>query len=157
MAIRRIVTDADGFLRKKSKHVDKIDARTLKLIDDMRDTLAKHNGVGLAAVQVGILKRIFIVNTGDETIELINPEILSAEGEQEDLEGCLSIPGKWGITHRPMKVTVRAEDRNGEVKTYSGEGLVARAFCHENDHLDGKLYIDIATSMLTQEEVDALD
>jgi len=155
MAIRKIVKNGDPVLRKISKKVDNIDKRTIVLIDDMRDTLEKSGGVGLAAVQVGILKRIVLVDNGEEVLELINPEIISKEGEQEEVEGCLSCPDVWGITRRPMKVTVTALDRNGEQKTYTGEGLTARCFCHEIDHLDGKLFIDDVVRFLDKDEVEA--
>ena len=147
MAILNIITEEDStgeeFLRKPSRSVDKITPRILTLLDDMKDTLHKANGVGLAAVQVGVLRRVVIIEVEEgKLIELINPEIIRSSGTQNEAEGCLSLPGKWGITDRPMKVTVRALDRFGNSFTVTGEGLLARAFCHEIDHLDGILFVD---------------
>ena len=126
----------------------------MTLLDDMLDTMRAANGVGLAAPQVGILRRIVIVDIGEGLIEMINPEIVATEGEQEGEEGCLSVPDEVGIVKRPNIVTVKATDRNGEPFTIRGEGLLARAFCHEIDHLDGILYIDKASRMLTPEEME---
>ena len=154
MAILNIVTSEDEVLRKKCRPVEKITPRTLTLLDDMLDTMRAANGVGLAAPQVGILRRIVIVDIGEGLIEMINPEIVATEGEQEGEEGCLSVPDEVGIVKRPNIVTVMATDRNGEPFTIRGEGLLARAFCHEIDHLDGILYIDKASRMLTPEEVE---
>ena len=155
MAILKIVTlEDEEILRKQCRPVDKITSRTLTLLDDMYDTMQAANGVGLAAPQVGILRRIVIVDVGEGLIELINPEIISTEGEQEGEEGCLSVPEEVGIVKRPMKVTVKAIDREGKPFTVTGEGLLARAFCHELDHLDGVLYIDRASRMLTPEELE---
>ncbi|MBQ7475113.1 MAG: peptide deformylase [Clostridia bacterium] len=157
MAILNIVKEGDPVLRKECRPVDRITPRVKRLLDDMRDTLVEANGAGLAAPQVGVLRRIAIVENGEgEFIELINPEIIAAEGKQEELEGCLSVPGIWGITDRPMKVTVRATGRDGEEFTVSGEGLLARAFCHEIDHLSGKLFTDNAVRILSPEEVKEL-
>ncbi len=142
MGIRNIVKVGDDILRKKSRVVDKFDARLHKLLDDMKDTLYKSEGVGLAAVQVGVLRRVVVIDCGDGYIELVNPEITKSEGEQKEVEGCLSVPGRNGITKRPMKVTVKAQDRNGNWCVYQGEGLKARCFCHELDHLDGILFTD---------------
>ena len=142
MAIRNIVTEGDSVLRKVCRSVLTFDDKLAQLLDDMAETMYKADGAGLAAPQVGILKRVCIVDAGDGLVELINPVIESVEGEQTGEEGCLSVPGKYGIVKRPMRVTVRANDRNGDVFTVSGEGLKARAFCHEIDHLDGVLYID---------------
>ena len=145
MAIRRIVKEGDETLRKISRPVKQVDKRILTLIDDMRQTMYANDGVGLAAPQVGILRRIVIVEVEPgEVYEMINPKIIASGGEQEAEEGCLSIPGRWGITHRPRHVTVQCLNRNGETVTYTGHDLLARAFCHELDHLDGKLFIDIA-------------
>ena len=156
MAIRNIRKLGEDILRKKCRVVDTIDDKIITLLDDMIDTMRDAGGCGLAAVQVGVLRRIVLVETEPgELIEMINPEIIATEGEQEDLEGCLSVPGKYGITKRPMTVTVRAMDRNGEWFEVTGSELAARAFCHELDHLDGTLYIDHA-KMLTQEELDEL-
>ncbi|MBO7158586.1 MAG: peptide deformylase [Clostridia bacterium] len=154
MAILNIVTSEDEVLRKKCRPVEKITPRTLTLLDDMLDTMRAANGVGLAAPQVGILRRIVIVDIGEGLIEMINPEIVATEGEQEGEEGCLSVPDEVGIVKRPNIVTVKATDRNGEPFTIRGEGLLARAFCHEIDHLDGILYIDKASRMLTPEEME---
>ena len=140
MAIRNIVKVGDPVLAKKCRPVEKIDDRIITLLDDMIDTLYDSNGVGLAAPQVGVLKRIAVIDIGDGLIELINPEIIAQDGTQNDLEGCLSLPGKWGYVERPQKVTVRAMDRNGDEYEYVGEGLLARAFCHEIEHLDGILF-----------------
>ena len=143
MAKLKIVKEGDETLRKVSRPVTEITPRTLTLLDDMIDTMRDANGCGLAAVQVGILRRIVVIETEESgLLELINPEIIATDGEQQDAEGCLSVPGKWGITTRPAKVTVRALNRKGETVEYTGEELLARAFCHELDHLDGKLFID---------------
>lgn len=142
MAIRNIRTDDDPVLRKISKKVENFDEKLFRILDDMKDTLIKSQGIGLAAVQVGILKRIVLVNFDDRIIELINPEIIESEGEQCEAEACLSLPHKAGKTLRPKTVTVRAQNRNGNWCIYKGSDLKARCFCHELDHLDGKLYID---------------
>ncbi|MEG0306926.1 MAG: peptide deformylase [Clostridium sp.] len=142
MAIRNIRTNEDPLLRKKSKVVTNIDDRTQVLIDDMLDTMYKANGVGLAAPQVGILKRIAVVDIGGGPIIMLNPEVIKATGEINDKEGCLSLPGKDGNVIRPKYVKVRAQDRKGQFIEIEGEGLLARALCHEIDHLDGILYID---------------
>lgn len=156
MAILKIVKVGDELLRKKSRPVDEITPRILQLLDDMKDTLHAADGCGLAAVQVGVLRRVVIVETekGD-LLEMINPEIIATEGEQHNIEGCLSVPDKCGITTRPMTVTVRAMNRYGEIYEATGSDLKARAFCHEIDHLDGILYIDHA-KMLTEEECEEL-
>lgn len=154
MAIRKIRKDPDPILRKISRRVDVFDWRLWQLLDDMADTLRDSDGVGLAAVQVGVLRRIVIVDTGKEILELINPEILSSSGMQEELEGCLSFPGQYGIIQRPMVVKIKAQNRNGETYEYTGEGLIAKAFCHETEHLDGKLFIDKCKKILSQEELD---
>lgn len=148
MAIRTIRKLGDEVLRKKCRNVDKIDDRTLTLLDDMADTLYDANGVGLAAPQVGVLKRIAVVDIGDGLIELINPEIIEQSGVQEGSEGCLSVPGKYGEVQRPKRVTVRATDRNGKVFEITGEDLLARAFCHEIDHLDGIVFVDKVTEYI---------
>ncbi len=153
MAILNIIKEGDPTLRKKCRPVTEITPRILQLLDDMKETLADANGAGLAAPQVGILRRICVVDTGDEVLELINPEIIYTEGEQQEMEGCLSVPDVWGITDRPAKVRIRATNRNGEIFEAEGEGIVARCFCHETDHLDGKLFIDNAVHILTPEEV----
>lgn len=140
MALRNVVKLGDPILNKTSRKVEKFDDRLGILIDDMLETLYKENGVGLAAVQVGILKRVVVIDVGEGPMELVNPEITLTEGEQREQEGCLSLPGKWGVTVRPMKVQVKAQDRNGRWQVFTGEGLKARAFCHELDHLDGVLF-----------------
>ncbi len=152
MAIRTIVKVGDSVLSKKCRAVEKIDDRIITLLDDMADTLYNSNGVGLAAPQVGILKRIAVIDIGDGLIELINPEIIAESGSQNDLEGCLSLPGKWGYVERPQKVTVRAMDRNGQWYEYEGDGLLARAFCHEIEHLDGILFSSHVTEFVQPEE-----
>ena len=145
MAILHIVHEDDEVLRKTSREVTEITPRILTLLDDMADTLHKAQGVGLAAVQVGVLRRVVLVETEPgQLYELINPRIVEAEGEQKEVEGCLSLPGEWGYTLRPRKVTVEALNRKGEKLRIQGEGLLARAFCHEIDHLDGKLFTDCA-------------
>ncbi len=144
MAKLNIVKYGDEVLRKKCREVEEITPRILTLLDDMVETMRAADGCGLAAPQVGILRRIAVVELDDKVYELINPHIIAFSGEQYEVEGCLSIPGEQVTTKRPMYVTVRAFDRNGEVVDYTGEGLLARAFCHELDHLDGKLMIDRA-------------
>ncbi len=148
MAKLKILKLGDETLRCVCRPVDKITPRIIRLLDDMVDTMHAADGVGLAAPQVGVLRRIVVIETPDEgLIELINPKIIAYSGEQETEEGCLSIPGRWGITRRPMHVTVRAMNRKGEIVDINGSGLLAKAFCHELDHLDGKLYIDCAIRM----------
>lgn len=142
MAIRNIVKYGDEILEKKCRRVEKIDERIKILLDDMLETLYKADGVGLAAPQVGVLKRIAVIDIGEGPIILINPEIVSEEGSQTGNEGCLSYPGKYGEVTRPMKVTVKAEDGDGSLRTIEGEGLLARALCHEIDHLDGHMFIE---------------
>lgn len=143
MAIRNIVKYGDDTLRKVCRPVDQITPRVLTLLDDMAETMRAANGCGLAAPQVGVLRRIAVVETEPgELIELINPRIVAYAGEQREQEGCLSIPDRWGITVRPAHVTVRATNRQGEEFTVTGSGLLARALCHEIDHLDGKLFVD---------------
>ena len=148
MAKLKILKIGDETLRKVSRPVDAITPRILTLLDDMVQTMRAADGVGLAAPQVGVLRRICVIETPDEGLfELINPKIIAYSGEQESEEGCLSVPGRWGVTRRPMHVTVRAMNRRGETVTYTGSGLLAKAFCHEIDHLDGKLYVDCAIRM----------
>lgn len=154
MALLNIRTEGDEVLRKHCRPVSEITPRVFQLLDDMRQTLVNANGAGLAAPQVGVLKRIVVVIDEDgEIVELINPEIIEKSGEQTGLEGCLSLPGRAGEVTRPMRVTVRAQDRNGNVFTRKAEGFVARAYCHELDHLDGILYIDIANEMIDPEDI----
>lgn len=142
MALRQIVKIGEPVLRKKSKVVKEINDRVIELLDDMADTMYEADGVGLAAPQVGILKRVVVIDIGDGLIELINPEIIETEGEYLDTEGCLSVPGESGEVLRPYRVKVKAQDRNGQWFEIEGEELLARAFCHEIDHLDGILYVD---------------
>lgn len=149
MAKLKILKVGDSTLRKICRPVDTVTPRILTLLDDMIDTMRAADGVGLAAPQVGVLRRIVVIETEEDgLIELINPKIIAYSGEQETEEGCLSVPGRWGITRRPMHVTVRAMNRKGETFDITGSGLLAKAFCHEIDHLDGKLYIDCAIEML---------
>ena len=153
MAIREIVKIGDDVLTKKCRPVEKFDEKLHILLDDMAQTLAQANGVGLAAPQVGILRRVCIVDVEDEDglIELINPEIIKTKGEQRDLEGCLSAPNRWGYVVRPEKVTVRAFDRFGKQFEITGTGLKARAFCHEIDHLDGIVFLSKAEEVFESE------
>lgn len=148
MAIRTIREIGEEILTKTSKPVNKLTLRTKMLIDDMFDTMYESGGVGLAAPQVGILKQIVVIDIGEGPILLINPEILETEGEQTGEEGCLSVPGKSGVVTRPNYVKVKALDENMEEQILEGEGLLARAFCHEIDHLSGKLYVDLVEGEL---------
>jgi len=152
MAIRNIRKLGEDVLRKKCREVDVIDDRIITLLDDMADTLYDSNGVGLAAPQVGVLKRIVVIDVGDGLIELINPKIISQSGEQDGPEGCLSVPGKFGMVSRPNKVCVRATNRNGEEFELEGEQLLARAFCHEIDHLDGVIFVDKVSEYIEDED-----
>ena len=153
MAIRNMRLEGDDILRKKSREVEKFDARLWELLDDMADTLKEQNGVGLAAVQVGVLRRVFIVDVGEGITEFINPRTLATGGSQTVLEGCLSFPGEFGFVTRPYKVKVRYQDRTGQVLEKEGEDLFARCVCHELDHLDGVLFVDKASQILTKEEL----
>lgn len=156
MAIRNIVKEGDPILRKTSRKVEKFDQKLWTLLDDMKETLKRADGAGLAAVQVGVLRRAVIVDIDDGKgiMELINPEIVDVSEETEEAEeGCLSLPGQWGVVKRPKSVTVKAQDRNGKWCLYKGEGLRARCFCHETDHLDGRLFMDFVTKVLTEDEV----
>ena len=150
MAKLKIVKVGDDILRKRCRPVEEITPKTLRLLDDMAETMRAAQGVGLAAPQVGILRRIVVIEVEEgNLIELINPKIIAYAGEQEGTEGCLSVPNKWGTVKRPMHVTVRALNRHGEEFEITGSEFLARAFCHELDHLDGKLYIDRATAIET--------
>ena len=142
MALRQIVEIGEPVLRKKSKVVTEVNDKIRQLLDDMADTMYDADGVGLAAPQVGILKRMVVIDIGEGLIELINPEIIETEGEYLDTEGCLSVPGESGEVLRPYRVKVKAQNRDGEWFEIEGEELLARAFCHELDHLDGILYVD---------------
>lgn len=159
MAIRTILTQGDPTLNKKCHPVTRFDQKLSDLLDDLRETLTQANGVGLAAPQVGILRRAVIVVPDpekDEMVELVNPEILAQEGEEDGLEGCLSIPGMWGYVKRPTWVKVRAQDRDGGWFEVEGEGLAARCYCHELEHLDGHMYDEHTDRLYTAEEVDAM-
>ena len=142
MAIRKIVPGDDPVLRKKSRPVEKFDARLWQLLDDMAQTMHAANGCGLAAVQVGVLRRAFVVDTGDGVLELVNPELIGQEGTQREQEGCLSFPNEYGVTLRPAVVKLKAQNRGGRWCFYKADGLKARAFCHECDHLDGVVFKD---------------
>ena len=157
MALRTILTDGDPALHKVCRPVTQFDEKLHDLLDDLKETLAQANGAGLAAPQVGILRRaVIVVDTNDEMLELVNPEIISREGEQEGFEGCLSVPGRWGVVKRPMKAKVRAQDRNGNFFEVEGEEIVARCFCHEIDHLDGHLFTELAGRLYTNEELEEM-
>jgi peptide deformylase len=154
MAIRNIRKDGDEILRKKCKEVCEIDSKVKSLIKDMAETMYEANGVGLAAPQVGILKRIVVIDTGNGLFELINPEIISEKGEQSYVEGCLSMPGIFGETRRPAEVVVEALDPEGEKVTIRGDKLLAVALCHEIDHLDGILFKDKVVRFINKDEVE---
>ena len=153
MGIRKIMTVKEPCLHKVCRPVEKFDGKLHKLLDDMKETLLDANGVGLAAPQVGILRRVVLVDTGEEMLELVNPELLETSGEQEGAEGCLSVPGKYGLVKRPMVAKVRAQDRDGNWFEVEGEELIARCFCHEIDHLDGIVYTEVMERFLTEEEL----
>ena len=155
MGLRNILTDKDPALHKVCRPVEKFDKRLHKLLDDMAQTLAEANGVGLAAPQVGILRRVVLVDTGDQVLELVNPTLLETSGEQVGAEGCLSVPGRYGLVKRPNYAKVRAQDRDGNWFEVEGEELIARCFCHELDHLDGILYTEVMERFLTEEELEA--
>ena len=157
MAIRKIRTIGDDILRKECKPVKEITPRIAELIEDMFETMYESNGCGLAAPQVGVLKRIVVIDVGEGPIVLINPQIIESSGEQTGEEGCLSVPGKFGIVTRPDRVKVRAFDENMNEFEMEGEGLLARAFCHELDHLDGKLYVELAEDGLHEVSYDEED
>ena len=153
MGSRKIMTVKEPCLHKVCRPVEKFDKKLHKLLDDMKETLVDANGVGLAAPQVGILRRVVIVDTGEEMLELVNPELVETSGEQEGAEGCLSVPGKYGLVKRPNYAKVRAQDRDGNWFEAEGEELIARCFCHELDHLDGIVYTEIMERYLTDEEL----
>lgn len=158
MALREIITQGDPVLGKICRPVEKFDQRLHDLLDDMKETLAESNGVGLAAPQIGILRRVVVVvDAEDNMIELVNPKIIAYEGEQTGLEGCLSVPGKYGVVTRPYKATVRAQDRNGEFFEVTGEEITARCFFHELDHLDGHLFVEHTDRLYTVEELEAME
>ena len=153
MGLRKILTTKDPALHKVCKPMVNFDDRLFRLLADMKDTLIDSGGVGLAAPQVGILRRVVLVDTGEEILELINPTLLETDGEQVGAEGCLSVPGKYGLVKRPYYAKVRAQDRNGDWYEYEGEELIARCFCHELDHLDGIIYTEVMDRYLTEEEL----
>ncbi|MEE0874702.1 MAG: peptide deformylase [Ruminococcus sp.] len=157
MALRNIVKEGDDILNKKCRPVTKFDKKLAVLLEDMAETMRKANGVGLAAPQVGILRRVVVVDIGEGLIELVNPKIIAFSGEQTGNEGCLSFPGQWGVVTRPDYVKLKAQDRNGEEFTIEGKELLARAFCHELDHLEGVVFKNIAEHMLTPEEIDEMN
>lgn len=155
MALRKIVQNGDSILRVECRPVEKFDKKLWDLLDDMKETLAKANGVGLAAPQVGIRKRIFIMDVGEGVIEMINPEITEKSKEiQRDVEGCLSCPNQWGYVKRPKYVTVKSYNRNGELVEYKLADLAARCACHETDHLDGKLFLDFVDEFVKAEDME---
>lgn len=164
MALRNIVKEGDPILTKKCRPVTEFNDRLHQLLDDMRQTLLEADGVGLAAPQVGVLRRVVVVldinreteNVDEQIIELVNPEIIASSGEQYGTEGCLSVPGIYGFVTRPEEVTVRAQDRFGKTFEVTGNGLTARCFCHELDHLEGHLFKELADKLLTAEELDEL-
>lgn len=156
MGLRKILTDAEPALHKTCRPVEKFDGKLHTLLDDMRQTLVDSGGVGLAAPQVGILRRVVLVDTGEEILELINPTLVETSGQQEGPEGCLSVPGKYGLVKRPNYAKVRAQDRNGNWYEAEGEELIARCFCHELDHLDGIIYTEVMERLLTEEELKQL-
>ena len=155
MGIRRILTHREPALHKTCKPVVNFDAKLHKLLDDMHETLEDSGGVGLAAPQVGILRRVVLVDNGEEVLELVNPTLVETDGIQEGAEGCLSVPGKYGLVKRPYYAKVKAQDRDGNWYEAEGEELIARCFCHELDHLDGIVYTQIMERYLTEEELQA--
>ena len=152
MGLRKILTDKEPSLHKVCRPVEKFDGRLHKLLDDMVETMKDAHGVGLAAPQIGILRRVVVVDTGEEVLELVNPTLLETDGEQLGAEGCLSVPGKYGLVKRPYYAKVRAQDRFGDWYEVEGEELIARCFCHELDHLDGIVYTEVMERYLTEEE-----
>ena len=153
MGLRKILTTEESALHKVCKEVTNFDGRLCRLLEDMRETLIESGGVGLAAPQVGILRRVVLVDTGEEILELINPSLVETDGEQIGAEGCLSVPGKYGLVKRPYYAKVRAQDRDGNWFEAEGEDLIARCFCHELDHLDGIIYTEVMERLLTEEEL----
>lgn len=156
MALRKILTEGNPTLNKVCRPITAFDERLATLLDDMKETVTHANGVGLAAPQVGVLRRVVVVDLGDEIVELVNPRILEQSGEQDGLEGCLSVPNRFGLVKRPNFVKLEAQDRHGDWYEYEGEELIARCFCHELEHLDGHLYTERAYRMLNQEEYEKL-
>ena len=154
MGLRKILTDKDPSLHKVCRPVEKFDGRLHKLLDDMVETMQDAHGVGLAAPQIGILRRVVVVDTGDGVLELVNPTLVETDGEEMGPEGCLSVPGKYGLVKRPYYAKVRAQDRNGNWYEAEGEEIIARCFCHELDHLDGIVYTEVMERFLLYEELD---
>lgn len=158
MSLRTILTQGDPALEKVCRPVEQFDQKLHDLLDDMKETLIDSNGVGLAAPQIGILRRVVVVmDAEDNMVELVNPVMIASDGEQTGLEGCLSVPGKYGVVTRPSTATVRAQDRNGNFFEVSGEGIVARCFCHELEHLDGHLFVEHTQRLYTVEELEAME
>ena len=153
MALRNIVLQGEPCLTKKCRPVTEFNGRLHTLLDDLKDTLLDSGGVGLAAPQVGILRRVVVIDVGDGIIELVNPRILRTAGSETTSEGCLSFPGEYGLVERPTEVEIEAEDRHGKTFRMTGHDLLARAFCHETDHLDGKVFKTIAIEMLDEEDL----
>jgi len=157
MALRRVLTEGDSTLNKVSRPVTNFDIRLHILLDDMGETMAKAGGLGLAAPQVGILRRaVLVMNSEEQVIELVNPILIEQEGEQDGFEGCLSVPGYYGMVLRPMKVKVRAQDRFGKVFEVAGDGITARCFCHELEHLDGHLFTEHTDKLYTVDELEEM-
>ena len=156
MAIRKIMTEKDSALHKVCRPVTDFNGRLHRLLDDLAETLDEAQGAGLAAPQVGILRRVVVIDVGEGLMELVNPEIVEQDGEQDGPEGCLSVPRKWGLVKRPNHVKVRAQDRNGQWFEAEGEGLLARCFFHELEHLDGHLYTEKVSRYLTEEEIEEM-
>ena len=154
MALRKIVNKSDDILRKKCKPVVNFDEKLSILLDDMAETMYKANGVGLAAPQVGILRRVVVVDVGEGLLELVNPEIIKSKGSQRGIEGCLSCPDDWGYVIRPNEIIVKAQDRTGKFIQLKLKEFFARAVCHELDHLEGQLFIDIADEMVDPDEIE---
>ncbi len=157
MALRKIVTEGDDILLKKCRPVEKFDKKLWDLLDDMVETLHDSGGVGLAAPQIGVMRRVCVIDIGEGVVEYVNPTIILSEGEHEVVEGCLSSPGEFGLVNRPIKVTAKAYDRNGNEFTISGEDLFAQAMCHEFDHLDGVLFKSKVIRMLSPDELQGDD
>lgn len=158
MALRKILTKEEPELSKKCRPVEKFDQKLWDLIDDLKETLERSNGLGLASPQIGILRRVAIVIDAEgKMVELVNPKVIREEGMQDGLEGCLSNPGLWGYVERPMDVTVEAQDRNGTVFQVEGTELVARCYCHEINHLDGVLFTDLCDTVYTAEELEEME
>ena len=156
MALRKIMTEKEPARHKVCRPVTEFNGRLHRLLDDLCDTLEDAGGAGLAAPQVGILRRVAVVDIGEEMLELVNPEILEQSGTQDGPEGCLSVPGRWGQVERPNYVKIRAQDRFGNWFEAEGEALIARCFCHELEHLDGHLYTEKVSRFLTEEEIEQM-